>query len=284
MVCCTSHSKHHNEWDFSELPEKLYPVKAGECNWKTSHNSFMPWLPIGRATREEVVRVLGNGYRVIEIDIHERQAGLEVSHGVWSNGLALRDVLKDIADNAFKGTDYPLAIVCDSSVKTDAGHQAVEDEFKAQFSRKLVSRMDANTFYETPLHDLKDRVVLVSYAAEGQSGLGNISTLSYGVNGVYNNSINEVSDMNTQARADIKQRTNQQIVRLYPSNVICSDNPDPTRALATGAQWVALNDQTRNKHFKSVNALFKDGPITAKSVEKQDSMTELMIELGLSSE
>ena len=242
-------------WDPHPVPPNMYDIRAGDCFWKASHNTYMGSLQVGVAQESAIRDALNQGYRLIELDFHERDPGVvTISHGPWSTTLPLQATLEDIADRAFRGTDYPLVIACDCTVQTEAARRTLETTIRGTFGNRLLPWMLPEEFHNRILGELLNKVIIVSYELPS-IGLGNVTTLKFGTGWVENYNNDHIP-----ATAAV----NKAIVRVYPGNVIFSYNPDYGRAIRLGVQWISINVHCKNDNWQEVVNLFADGPIVPK--------------------
>jgi hypothetical protein len=228
----------------------------------TSHNTFLAnWQVGGEARVSNLSKALENGARCIELDIENTILGPSVSHaGVPGH---LKDYLQIVMDDGFKNTNDPLIIYLEISNSGNESHMQNVGSLLGNilgprlYEGRFNIKTKENYCFNVPIKKLLGKIVLVM----------NYYNMSAYVNGVnvgwqhrwkyldpYCHATANDPDngsVDNKSESDKKRKENpNQVVRVYPNNILTSGNFDPTSYWTQGSNMVALNFGNDDKYLK----------------------------------
>ena len=266
MSLCTDDTFTPVPWIPHDLPIDLCHTKVKDTRWMSSHRTYLARGQIGCRTARpsQYSKALRQGYRMLDIDIHEKDGRLLVGNGCWTNSFLLEDALNIIHNEAFANTNYPLAISIKSSVKSQSGKNCIVYLFRTTFKDRLCYPMTAQAMAETHLGFFRNKILIFSW---GVYDLHDITTVNFGAYGILNQTkLPAYSSTNWEI---LENRVRRQMMLIPPNNCLRNTNLDPT-VVNIGAQWVCVNVQNPDSRLYAINRPFYDNgtPIVAQASEE----------------
>lgn len=270
--------------------------KLSEFYINSSHNTYINGLQIGgTSSANNLVKVLNAGARCVELDIHERKGSPIVAHiGAGSEttgkilGLVksviiggdydiysttttpLEDYLKVFKNNAFKDTNDPLIVYLEIFNSENVGYmKEIRDGFKKYVGNFLYEgTMDkfnkSNYFLNVPIKKLLGKIIIVInyYNMTNKYNRDEyIYPICHGTTdepngGWFGNEPNvQIRGMNSSEIITYKPQN--QLVRVFPDNVLGSSNYNPDPFWASRYNIVSMNFQTDGTYLEKNDRKFK---------------------------
>lgn len=242
--------------NLSDCPE-LLDLCLCDVSVITSHNSFLPFIQnVSIASADAVVSAMQKGARCIELDVFSgKDHEPVVAHGMvkqgWgnifaTNSLSFADVIKAIAENAFKQTSDPL-FIC---IENNTNGNVITNNIMAKVLKEHFSGLLTNPGNELACRPLKSLLGTVSIFTDNVAGdFADVVAMRW--SDVFRN-----MDCGEKPGETL---TPNCLYRIYPKGDFAgmmSRNYDAVPFLNAGYQFVAMNMQTSDKNMQNYLASF----------------------------
>lgn len=254
------------------MPELLdEPLGAFFVN--SSHNSYLAGLQVlSKPSTYNVVHAIRSGARCIEIDIHpfgDKPVVRHSSERLNGETADLDNVLYGIQQNAFLDTNDPLILYLEvfntdnekmvqslaESIERYLGERLYEVRFSKLWQtgivrtfidepvRSLLGKILVVVNYYTKSIDIRDKYLFpVAHGTTDEPQEGWLKDSKYRMKGV--------------SSADPRARQTGFATRVYPANIVKSDNYDPTPYWLLEYSFVALNFGNNDEHLRTNARMF----------------------------
>lgn len=241
----------------------------------TSHNSFLEGWQVGGESRVSNVKgALDSGARCIELDLHKATGsvgGIWVQHTGSAPGY-FEDYLSIIKDNAFKNTNDPLIIYLEIADSNNEYYMAEIGNLINKYlgNRLYEGRMDnlnpSNYCMNVPIRQLLGKVIIVINYFNMNVGRGLEyrnkylfpvchATTDEPDGGWFKQYGQLIRGKNEKDKLEYKPQN--QLMRVYPNNIVKSGNYDPNAYWSSNYNLVALNFGNEDDYLQMNHNKFK---------------------------
>lgn len=242
----------------------------------SSHNSFLEnWQVGGESRISNLSKSLESGARCLELDIHAGITSPFVMHTSSIPG-NLTDYLKVIKDEGFKNTNDPLILYLEIF---NSGNESHMKDIGSLFQSYLGNRLyegkmstwngdNSKYCFNVPIKKLLGKIVIVinfyNMSTSDGKGLNNRDKYLFPIchatanepNGGWYPELGSLID-NVGADDSIKTKPKNQVMRVYPNNILKSSNYDPDPKWIANYNFVSLNFGNEDDNMKKNNKKFK---------------------------
>jgi len=224
-----------------------------------SHNSFLSGRQICtcRDSSAKVVKILQQGARMIELDLYGFFDKTWVTHGngklPCTRPLTFSSICEDISE-FMTPTTSPLFIALEVNLTNDDCQNRAGETLRKVFGDQLVTgKLDLR--HSSP-QEFLGKVILTSGGGVIRGTvLDQVINVNFAREGYLMNRGYSSIEENREDYENLKT-LNYHVVRCYPNNVVKSTNFDPTLPLELGVQFICMNYQTKDVHFKKFQKFF----------------------------
>lgn len=264
------------KWANDNNMSDLLNRKLCEFWINSSHNSFLGnWQVGGESHISNLSKSLELGARCVELDIHAGITSPLVMHTGSIPGY-LTDYLKVIKEEGFKNTNDPLILYLEIFNSGNESHmKAVGSLVQSYLGDRLYegkmstwNRDNSKYCFNVPIKNLLEKIIIVinyyNMSTPDGKGLTNRNKYLFPIchatanepNGGWFPELGPLID-NVGADDSVKTKPKNQLIRVYPNNILKSSNYDPESKWIANYNMVSLNFGNEDENLKKNNKKFK---------------------------